>query len=41
MSFVGKTSSAKVIKSYFDNGHIVFLNVNDGGHWVFLTGYEN
>jgi hypothetical protein len=41
MSFVGKTASAKIIKSYFDNGHLVFLNVNNGEHWVFLTGFEN
>lgn len=28
------------IKSHLDAGHIVILNVHNGGHWVLATGYS-
>ena len=39
MFYVGKTSSYIDIRNYFNAGHFVFLNVNNGGHWVMMTGY--
>jgi hypothetical protein len=39
MFYVGKTSSFADIRNFFNAGHIIFLNVNNGGHWVLLTGY--
>ena len=26
------------MRSYFKSGHAVVLNVNNGGHWVLMTG---
>ena len=40
LTYVGKVSSDASIKSYFDNGKAVILNVNNGGHWVLMTGYS-
>ena len=38
LSFVTKTSTHSQIDSYFKSGHAVILNVNNGGHWVLMTG---
>ena len=40
LTFVGKFTSDATIKSYFDQGKGVVLNVNNGGHWVLMTGYS-
>lgn len=26
------------MKQHFKNGHVVILNVHNGGHWVLMTG---
>lgn len=39
VAFGGFISNDK-IKSYIDSGHIVILNVHNGGHWVLATGYS-
>jgi hypothetical protein len=41
MHYVGKTAAHTDIRNYFNNGHIVLLNVNNGGHWVLLTGFAS
>ncbi len=28
------------MRSYFKNGYAVLLNVNNGGHWVLMTGFS-
>ena len=38
LSFVTKTSTHSQIESYFKEGKAVILNVNNGGHWVLMTG---
>ena len=38
LSYVGQTSSATDIRTHFRNGRAVVLNVNNGGHWVLMTG---
>ena len=38
LGFVGKAYSANDIQSYFRQGKAVILNVNNGGHWVLMTG---
>ena len=38
LGFVGKAYSASDIQSYFRQGKAVILNVNNGGHWVLMTG---
>ena len=40
LSFVGFSSSDADIKSHFDQGHAVILNVNKGGHYVLMTGHS-
>jgi hypothetical protein len=30
----------ETVRSYLDKGRIVIANVNDGGHFVLLTGYS-
>ena len=39
LSFVGFASTAADIKSHFNQGHAVILNVNNGGHYVLMTGH--
>ncbi len=41
MHYVGKTSTEANIRNFFNAGHVVILNVNNGGHWVLLTGFES
>ena len=38
LSFVGMTSTHSRIAAYHYQGKAVILNVNNGGHWVLLTG---
>ena len=38
LSYVGKTSTHSQIAAYHKQGKAVILNVNNGGHWVLLTG---
>ena len=40
LSFVTKTTSHTEIINYFKSGKAVVLNVNQGGHWVLMTGYS-
>ena len=37
-SFQGKFTDQATIEQYFNNGYAVVLNVNNGGHWVLMTG---
>ncbi len=39
LPFLGFASQSDVINQ-FNAGNNVILNVNNGGHWVLLTGYE-
>ena len=38
LTFVTKTTSDAEIINYFRQGKAVVLNVNNGGHWVLMTG---
>ena len=38
LSFVGKTADHSAMRTHFKNGNAVMLNVNNGGHWVLMTG---
>ena len=38
LSHVGFATTASSIQSYFKQGKAVILNVNNGGHWVLMTG---
>ncbi len=38
LSYVGQTRDQTAIRNYFSSGHAVILNVNNGGHWVLMTG---
>ncbi|TNV71894.1 hypothetical protein FGO68_gene14227 [Halteria grandinella] len=41
LSFVGFSSSDADIKNHFNQGHAVILNVNNGGHYVLMTGHSS
>ena len=38
LGYVGKTATHSQIQSHFKSGKAVVLNVNNGGHWVLMTG---
>lgn len=41
LSYQGSYSGSGSAKTYFDQNKNVILNVNKGGHYVLMTGYEN
>ena len=41
VSFKGEPTSTTDIKKYICTNSIVILNVNNGGHWVLATGYDD
>ena len=38
LGFVGKAYNSNDIQNHFRQGRAVILNVNNGGHWVLVTG---
>ena len=40
LSFVGFSSSATDIRNHFNAGNAVILTVNNGGHYVLMTGHS-
>ena len=38
LGFVGKAYNSNDIQNHFRAGRAVILNVNNGGHWVLMTG---
>ena len=40
LSFVGFSTSDADMKAHFDQGDAVILNVNNGGHYVLMTGHS-
>ena len=40
LTFVTKSTSHTDIINYFNQGKAVVLNVNQGGHWVLMTGHS-
>ena len=41
MSFVGFSSNHNDIRNHFNAGKAVILNVNNGGHYVLMTGHSS
>ena len=40
LSYKGQITNHDEMRSLFHSGHIVILNVHNGGHWVLTTGVE-
>ena len=41
LSYQGQPTSATDIKNHICANRVVILNVNNGGHWVLATGYDD
>ena len=41
LSYQGQPTSASDIKNHICANRVVILNVNNGGHWVLATGYDD
>ena len=41
LSYKGQPTSAADIKNHICANSVVILNVNNGGHWVLATGYDD